>query len=142
MRTIAPLPLIALMSLCAALACEKPAPKRTLTYHNLIGFVDSPAAEGTVGPVFLVAGWALGRQGVDRVRIYLDDEMVGNAEINVPRPDLDKQFPQYAGSGPNHGFTVNVDAGTRSGYRALRIEAIDRAGARAHVASINVKIEP
>ena len=140
MRTIVWLPLIVLLS--GALACEKPAPKRALTYHDLIGFVDAPAAEGKVGPVFLVAGWALGRQGVERVRIYLDDELVGTADVNVPRPDLDKQFPQYAATGPNHGFTVTVDVGTRSGYRSLRIEAIDRAGARAQVASINVKIEP
>ena len=133
---------VALLALVSSIACKQPAPKRALSHHGLIGFIDAPAPEGTVGPVFMVAGWVLGRLGVERVRVYLDDEIVATGPVNVPRPDLYKQFPQYAGTGPNHGFMLNIDVGTRSGYRVLRIEAQDRAGGRAHVASINVRIEP
>jgi hypothetical protein len=137
MRAIYILPLL----LCAVLACDKPATKkRALTYHGLMGFVDAPVPGGSVGPVFLVAGWAIGRQPVDSVRIYIDDEIVGTATIMIPRPDVDREYPHLAGSGPNHGFTTTVDAGSRSGYHTVRIEAIDRTGARAHVASQNVNI--
>ena len=140
MRAIAALALL----LCTAVACDK-APKRaagTAANHGLMGFIDSPAAGSTVGPAFLVAGWAAGREGVDRVRIYLDDEMIATAALNVARPDIDRAYPRYADTGPNHGFTTTIDAGTRSGFRMLRIEAIDRRGTAAHVASITVKIEP
>ena len=130
--------------LCMALACDN-APKRAAgsgANHGLMGFIDSPAAGSTVGPAFLVAGWAVGREGVDRVRLYLDDELIATTPLNVARPDIDREYPRYAGTGPNHGFTVTIDAGRRSGFRMLRIEAIDRRGTAAHVASITVKIEP
>lgn len=124
------------------LACDKPAPRRAAPNHGLIGFIDSPAAGSTVGPVFLVAGWAVGREGVERVRIYLDDELVATTPITVPRPDIDREYPRYASTGPNHGFGTTVDAGSRAGYRTIRVEAVDKRGSAVHVASANVKIEP
>ena len=126
--------------LCLALACDR-APKHAPANHEMIGLIDRPAAGSTVGPTFLVSGWVAGREGVERVRLYLDDEAVGNAKVDIPRPDVDREFPRYAGAGLK-GFAVTIDAGTRAGFRTLRIEAIDKSGAKALVASANVKIEP
>jgi hypothetical protein len=132
--------------LCAAtLACDSGKPRRTASStasHEMIGLIDVPAAGSTVAPVFLVSGWTLGRAGIERVRIYLDDELLGTALVDIPRPDVDLQFPRYASTGPRHGFATTIDAGSRSGFRTLRIEAIDKTGAKAHVASHSVKIVP
>lgn len=136
-------PFIALALLAAAsLACDRPAPRQASSNHALMGFIDTPATGSTVGPVFHVAGWAAGREGVDKVRIYLDDELMATVAITAPRPDIDQAYPRYAGTGPNHGYGATIDAGSRAGYRVIRIEAIDRRGAAAYVASANVKIEP
>lgn len=132
---------IALLA-AATLACDHPAPRQASPNPALMGFIDTPAAGSTVGPVFHVAGWAAGTQGVDKVRIYLDDELMATAPITAPRPDIEKAYPRYAGTGPNHGYGATIDAGSRAGYRVIRIEAIDRRGAAAYVASANVKIEP
>lgn len=131
--------------LCAVtLACDRP-PKRPppgTADHALMGHIDRPADGGTVGPEFLVAGWAAGREGVDRVRIYLDDELMETVPVTGARPDVDREYPQYASTGPLHGFGVLVDAGARAGYRALRLEAIDKRGIATYVANVNVRIEP
>lgn len=131
--------------LVAMLGCDRgPAtPRRDRTpNHGLIGFIDAPAANSTVGPVFNVTGWAVGREGVAQVRIYLDADLMLTVPLTAPRPDIDRAYPRYAATGPLHGFGATIDAGSRAGYRTLRIEAIDRRGATAHVASASVKIEP
>jgi hypothetical protein len=127
---------------CAAvLACDRRAARQP-SNHGLMGFIDSPTAGSTVGPVFLVAGWAVGREGVERVRVYLDDELMATIPVTIPRPDIDREHPRYASTGPNHGFGATIDAGSRAGFRTIRIEAVDKRGAAAHVAAANVKIEP
>lgn len=132
--------------LCAvALGCDSPAPRpprRGSADPALKGLIDTPVEGSTVGPVFRVAGWAVGPAGVDRVRLYLDDDLVATTPIAVARPDIDAQFPKYAATGPLHGFGTTVDAGARAGFRALRLEAVDKRGAVSHVFSVNIRIEP
>jgi hypothetical protein len=132
--------------LCAVtLACDAPGahpPRRLASKGAAVGIIDLPAPNSTVGPVFHVAGWAAGSNGVDRVRIYLDDGLVATVPITIARPDIHKEFPQFASSGPLHGFGATVDAGSRAGYCTIRIEAMDKSGAARYVASVNVKIEP
>ena len=126
-----------------AVGCERPKrPLPGVADPRLVGYIDRPVDGSTVGPEFLVAGWAMGRYGIARVRVYLDDELVEAATMTGERPDLDAAYPQYAGTGPRHGFGVLVDAGTRAGYRTLRLEAVDRRGSAMYVANANVKIEP
>jgi hypothetical protein len=140
MRTLT----VVVVGLCAlAIACGRP--KRPLPeFANpaFVGYIDRPANGGTVGPEFLVAGWAMGKHGIARVRVYLDDELMETALMTAARPDLEAAYPQYAGTGPLHGFGVLIDAGTRAGYRTLRLEAVDRRGSATYVASANLKIDP
>ena len=105
-----------------------------------IGFLDAPAAEAAVDPIFTVAGWAIDESGVQRVRIYLDDTLIATVPLTVPRPDLDRLYPRTAQPGAPHGFTVVIDAGASLGFRRLRLEAIDGRGATTHVAAANIKI--
>ena len=136
--------LIAVVLLCcaAAIACDTRPSRQSAKNHALMGFIDMPAAGSTVGPVFAVAGWAAGREGIERVRIYLDDDLVATVQTTIPRPDIDKEYPRYASTGPNHGYGTTIDAGSRAGFRTIRIEAVDKRGAATYVASASVKIEP
>jgi len=127
-----------------AAACEhEPATKRQREPNPpSIGFLDTPAAESSVGPVFMVAGWAADESGVDRVRIYLDDEPVATVPVTIARPDVDRAYPKYASTGPVHGFGTAIDAGSRAGYCTVRLEVLDKRGGLTQVAHANVKIEP
>jgi hypothetical protein len=116
-------------------------PQRQLTANPAsIGFLDAPAAEAAVDPIFTVAGWAIDESGVQRVRIYVDDTLIATVPLTVPRPDLDRLYPRVAQPGTPHGFTVVIDVGDSLGFRRLRLEAIDGRGAATHVAAANVKI--
>lgn len=134
---------VALLAACAAGCNREPRPKRQ-TERNLpsIGFMDSPAPESTVGPMFVVAGWALDESNVDRVRVYLDDELVATLPMTLPRPDVEKQYPGRGPAGRPLGFQTMIDAGARSGYCTIRLEALDGRGALTQIATATVKIEP
>jgi len=140
MRRLIP---VALLALCVGGCSGDGKPKRQ-TERNLptIGFIDYPAAQATVGPMFVVAGWALDDSGVERVRIYLDDELVTTVTLTVMRPDVEKQFPPRVGARTPHGFTTMVDAGSRAGYCTIRFEALDGRGALTQFATTNIRIEP
>lgn len=121
-----------------------PQPKRQ-SQRNLpsIGFIDSPQANAIVGPMFAVAGWAIDPDAmVERVRIYLDDQLVATVPLTVLRPDVEKAYWVKVGAGTPHGFSAVIDAGSRAGFTSVRVEAIDAKGGLTHVASTSVKIEP
>ena len=107
-----------------------------------MGFIDAPVAESTVGPLFAVSGWVLDESRVDKVRIYLDDELVATAVVEIMRPDIENAFPGRAEPGKPHGYSAVVDAGTRAGYCLIRTEAIDGRGGMTQFASTSVKIAP
>ena len=47
---------------------------------------------GTNGD-FFIRGWAVCAVGIAAVSVCLDGEMVGNAELGLPRPDVGEQYP-------------------------------------------------
>jgi hypothetical protein len=143
MRRIAAAALLGLIALIPAGCKNEAKPKRQMEPNRpSIGFIDLPAAQSVVGPLFTVAGWAIDDSGVDRVRIYLDDQLVATVPVTIVRPDVDRAFSVKAGAGTPHGFSIVIDAGSRAGYCTIRAEAIDGRGALTQFATTNVKIEP
>jgi len=135
-----------MIALAAAIpACGGPprsdAPKRQMEPNpKSIGMIDIPANGATVDTPVRVSGWAVDESGVTGVRVYFDDELMVTAPIVTARPDVEKQFPQFAAPGAIHGFEANVDAGAHAGYTVIRAVAIDGKGAQTEVYSITVKI--
>jgi hypothetical protein len=107
-----------------------------------MGFMDAPKPEAIVGPIFTVAGWAIDESGVERVRIYIDDELITTAPLTIMRPDVEAAYAAKTVTGTPHGFTVVIDAGTRAGFHTIRLEALDGRGALTQVATTNFRIEP
>ncbi|SRR5258708_1995193 len=134
---------VALLAACAAGCKGDVKPKRQAGDNPpSTGFIDLPAPESVVGPLFTVAGWALDESGVERVRIYLDDQLVATVPVTIMRPDVDRAFSPKVGAGTPHGFSTVIDAGSRAGYCTIRAEALDGRGALTQFATTNVKIEP
>lgn len=139
-RALAALAVVALVA-----GCDRDVPRvqrQTKRNPPSIGFIDAPAANAVVGPMFSVAGWALDESHVKEVRVFLDDELVASLALTVLRPDVEKQFPPRVGVGTPHGFSTLVDAGSRKGYCTIRFEALDGHGALTQFATTTVKIEP
>jgi hypothetical protein len=138
-------PVVILIAIaCGAIGCSGEPEARRQTQKNppSIGFIDSPAAGSVLGPKFVASGWALDESNVERVRIYLDDEMVANVPLSVMRPDVEKAYQVSFGLGQPHGFSVAVDSGRRKGYCTIRFEALDGRGALTQFAVVQVRIEP
>jgi hypothetical protein len=146
MRRVFPVALLGLLGMLAMVAtgCRDEAKPKRQTGPNRasIGFIDLPAPQAIVGPMFNVAGWAIDESNVERVRIYLDDQLVATVPVTIMRPDVDRAFSLKVGAGTPHGFSVVIDAGSRAGYCTIRAEAIDGRGALTQFATTNIKIEP
>lgn len=135
--------IVTLALLCAAACSREPEARRQTTRNPpTIGFIDAPAAGAVLGPKFVTSGWALDESHVERVRIYLDDEMVANVPLAVMRPDVEQAYKVSAGAGRPHGFSVAIDSGARKGYCTIRFEALDGRGALTQFATVQVRIEP
>lgn len=127
-------------------ACnDHPRPRRqdpSVPNPPSVGFIDLPAPGSIVGPVISVAGWAIDESGVEWVRIYADDLIVGKFPLTVARADMEKVFPQFARPGAVHGWQTTIDFGDRVGYCVIRAEALDGRGALTRFATITVNIQP
>jgi hypothetical protein len=106
------------------------------------GFIDIPAPNAVVGPVITVTGWAADESGIAWVRIYADDRIIERIPLTVPRPDVEREFPQFTKPGALHGWQATIDFGEQVGYCVIRAEALDGRGALTRFASVTVKINP
>lgn len=109
--------------------------RRTININNSVnqapfGFVDIPNA----GPIhnaagaFPVSGWTADIDGIDRVEVLIDDQIMQGALHGDPRPDVGTSFPDFTGA-LYSGFVANVDTTrVQNGVHLLTVRAIDRKG--------------
>jgi beta-N-acetylglucosaminidase len=72
-------------------------------------YLDTPARNITLSDNILISGWSLNASGVREVQVYLNNlnNLVGKANINLSRPDVDRAFPGYK-DGDKSGFEFNL----------------------------------
>lgn len=75
---------------------------------------------------FAVTGWAISRNGIREVRVYLDDALLGIANYGTSRPDIGAAFPDFPASEVS-GFRkmVIIEEGMKRGPQRLTIVAED-----------------
>ncbi|MDR6878738.1 hypothetical protein [Bacillus sp. 3255] len=75
-----------------------------------------------------VIGWAIDKDGINKLNVYLDEQLVGNAIHGISRPDVRKAYPDIKDSDKSgFSFTINEIA---DGNHAVRIEIISNSGAK------------
>lgn len=105
-----------------------------------IGYIDWPKPRASVSSVFAVEGWAADQDGVVEVRIYVDADRVAVVRPWLARPDLDAAFPNIARE--RHGFSAELNVGSKTGPCVVRADILDTRGAVTPVARVRVAIEP
>ncbi|CEQ10472.1 mannosyl-glycoprotein endo-beta-N-acetylglucosaminidase [[Clostridium] sordellii] len=101
-------------------------------------WIDGP--RGTINNKDInINGWALNSSGVREVKIYIDGEYKGNAEVGKQRLDVNAAYPGYLG-GENSGYEMTIDKNKVSpGKHELKVEAIGIDGSsKSEVVSIEV----
>jgi len=114
---------------CAAGAeafCPSTVPSNTNTIP--IGSIDIPVLDETISGTIEIAGWALDEIKIDRVEIYLDGQLIGNAAYGYPRPDVEHDYPGRPGT-PNFGFIFHLNTTSYSnGSHTIEVFAINSSG--------------
>jgi N-acetylmuramoyl-L-alanine amidase len=83
---------------------------------SLVGSLDTPESGAVISGLTDVRGWALdagatNNTGIDRVQLYVDDALVGDAQYGERRPDVATRYgQQFAGS----GWSTRFDPATSS----------------------------
>ncbi|WP_242971491.1 Ig-like domain-containing protein [Clostridium algidicarnis] len=90
--------------------------------------MDINSPEGIFGnSKILVNGWALNKSGIKNVEVYLDGKLLGNANMNLPRPDVTKVFKGYAGS-DNSGYALEINENIPPGTHIILVKSIANNG--------------
>ena len=92
-------------------------------------YIDKPSSNQNItNQDVLVRGWALNASGIKEVQILVNGSYLGNAEIGLSRPDVDKAYPGYPG-GAQSGYQYNLDTNSfKSGYNMIIVQAIGNDG--------------
>ena len=136
---------VALAATLASCSSEPPRPKRpdpAVPNPPSVGFIDTPPAGIVVAPILRVSGWAADESGVMWIRLYADEQMIEHIPLDIPRADVEKEFPQFTRPGALHGWQATIDFGDHVGYSHISAEALDGRGALTRFAVISVKVRP
>ncbi len=60
---------------------------------------------------FRLAGWAVAQQETERLSVYVDGKLIGNAAYGTLRPDVAQVFPQWTHAARS-GFNLPIDGRT------------------------------
>jgi hypothetical protein len=92
-----------------------------------IGYIDTPTDYQFINGFFEVFGWATDAQGVARVEIDVDGQVVGTANYGLARPDVPANDPRVFSN--NTGFSFILDTTKLSdSEHDLVVYVVDRSG--------------
>ncbi|MFB3170069.1 Ig-like domain-containing protein [Neobacillus sp. 179-C4.2 HS] len=80
---------------------------QNLDHLPTVGFLDSPKSGSTVDGVETIRGWYLDGSGVEKIEVFVDGKLIGNAQYGLSRPDVANVLPEYLNS--NSGFQYSLD---------------------------------
>ncbi len=71
------------------------------------GYIDTPSDYQFINGIFNVFGWAFDFNGVQRIEVDVDGQVVGNATFGLSRPDVPRNDPRAPSN--NLGFSFLLD---------------------------------
>jgi hypothetical protein len=87
--------------------------------------VDTNLNNTYISSNLIINGWSLNQSGVKEVDVYLDNNFIGRASLNISRSDVYKVYPSY--NNKNSGFSASLHINTGSlkeGKHILKIVSV------------------
>jgi beta-N-acetylglucosaminidase len=101
--------------------------------------INSPINGYETGDSFHITGWAVNKNGVSKVKVYVDNNFVGDAYYGAPTDGLKTSYPDYVGS-DKAGYDFLIDSiKYGSGNHLLKVEVTGNDGVITNQ-SINIKL--
>jgi N-acetylmuramoyl-L-alanine amidase len=101
--------------------------------------INSPINGYETGDSFHITGWAVNKNGVSKVKVYVDNNFVGDAYYGAPTDGLKTSYPDYVGS-DRAGYDFLIDSiKYGSGNHVLKVEVTGNDGVITNQ-SINIKL--
>ncbi len=98
--------------------------------EEAIGSIDYPNPALLYADAVIASGWALDREGVDHVEIFIDGVYQGNANYGLARADISANYPGFPNSAaPGWQFGLNTH-NTSNGQHYLQAISVDLQGGR------------
>jgi hypothetical protein len=72
------------------------------------GYVDTPSNYQFINGIFTVFGWAVDLDGIQRVEVDVDGQVVGNATYGLSRPDVPAADPRVSSVNVGFGFALDT----------------------------------
>lgn len=93
-------------------------------------YIDNPVNNSTISNKnsFAINGWAVNSSGIKEVKIYVQDNFVGNATIGISRPDVKKVYPDYINADKSGYEYILNTAAIPEGTKAIKVQAIGNDG--------------
>lgn len=97
--------------------------------ESSFGAIDLPLEGLFFGGAVTLTGHAIDWEGVQRVEVYVDGQLLGNADYGILRPAIQSRFPSYPDA-DGAGWTFVLDT-TRlaNGFHELQVIVVDLEGA-------------
>lgn len=105
-----------------------------------IGVMDEPTAGSTVNGTINVRGWTLSGSGVKKVDVLVDDNIVGQAQIGLSRPDVQKVYPEYQNGNAGFQFALNT-LNLSNGIHSITVKATAQNGSTQQLQVVKVNVQ-
>ncbi len=104
------------------------------------GAIEAPQSGAAVRKTCSVRGWFLDTDEVQKIQIFVDGSLKGQADYGSTRNDIDSQYPQY--DNPDCGFEYVLDvSGLTDGTHTLTVKETSKAGTVTALPSISIVVE-
>jgi len=109
------------------------------------GTIDTPRQGEVLSPFYVkyvqVNGWVIDPNGVEKIEVYIDNEVVGTAIYGISRGDVSNAYPQYSNS-LYSGFTFRaVLSDLKSGKHVLSLKELSVDGTSKVFVSMEFPLE-
>lgn len=112
---------------------------QNLDHLPTLGFLDTPQSGTTINGVSTIRGWYLDGSGVEKIEVFVDDKLIGNAQYGLSRTDVANVLPEYLNS--NAGFQYSLDTKQiTDGPHTLTIKETGKNG-NSHTLSASITVK-
>ncbi len=93
---------------------------------TIISKVENPVMDHQLTDAFQIRGYAVSKDGISKVEIYLDNNKIATATYGIERKDVGSKYPDYPNSN-NSGFKYNF-TNVSNGKHVIKVSVLDTKG--------------